>query len=221
MADTQRLIKTVKRLWHKLTWPKFKFRLPSRDLPSVRIRAYEQNDFEACCDVYRLNARGRFPSDFFEIFCEAIANPDTLFLVVEYEGKLVAFGGVGLSPWDNLKRAALSYGIIHPDAQHRGIGTALLLARIVALPKQGEPYVVTVSPVPLSRSFFTQFGFTFVNHFTNKKTRTVRFELLAVRLTLKDWLQCRDLLRRSSLKFEVIKEVPFVSLETANTDYEV
>jgi GNAT superfamily N-acetyltransferase len=142
MANALELLRTIKLLWFSLTWPRYKFRLPKRTLPTVSIRPFKQADLEICCDIYKLNAPGLFPEGYYDIFRGAITSPNTLFLVVENEGTVLGLAGISLSLLETYQEAKLSYGMIHPDAHRKGIGTALLLARISALPEPDKPYVL-------------------------------------------------------------------------------
>jgi N-acetylglutamate synthase-like GNAT family acetyltransferase len=220
MANASELLRTIKLLWFNLTWPRYKFRLLKRTLPTVRIRPFEQADLEICCDIYKLNAPGRFPEGYYDIFRGAITSPNTLFLVVENEGTVLGFGGISLSLLETHQEAKISYGIIHPDAHRKGIGTALLLARIAALPEPDKPYVLTVSPLPHSRSFFKQFGFCFANKYQDTRTNK-KFELLAVRVTRQDWLHARKRLSQASVELMVTEAVPVVPIDIANRPYVV
>ena len=220
VTDTARYLRALKLRLIDGARPRYKLRLLDRILPPVRVRAFKETDLDVCCEIYKLNEPDRFPDGYFDLFREALTSADNLFLVVECDNKPVAFGGISLTVVENNKVASLSYGMIHPEHQRKGIGTVLLLARIATLPESRIPYVLTVSPLETSRSFFTQFGFAFANRFRDKRT-SKEFELLAARVTEEDWVDSRHLLSNASVKFEVEKEVPNIPFEIAGDHYVV
>jgi hypothetical protein len=68
----------------------------------------------------------------------------------------------GISSINNQRcsiNAVLSYGLIHPDHHGKGLGTALLLARLAMIPTELFPLVVGLSAVPTSQGYYERFGF--------------------------------------------------------------
>ncbi|HSI11437.1 MAG TPA: GNAT family N-acetyltransferase [Chthoniobacter sp.] len=121
----------------------------------LRIRSYTPNDFAACREFYVLNEPGRFPEGVLPEFEKSLQSERSIYLVAEKDGVLCGCGGVVII--EQHGRAALCFGLVHPEYHKQGIGTALLLARIAILPE--DQWFVTLSPVPASRSFYERFNF--------------------------------------------------------------
>jgi GNAT superfamily N-acetyltransferase len=102
---------------------------------------------------------------------------------------------------------SLSFGVVHPHHQRKGIGTALLLARIAILPKPQDFYCVSMSPLPNAQPFFRKFGFGFVASYNDRDSQLV-FDLFAVQVYLRQWKQAGDLLRRSGIKLDIQNPIP-------------
>jgi len=82
---------------------------------------------------------------------------DTYYLVAEIDGQIVASGG--LSYVGREDHAVLSYGLVHPSRQGKGIGTALVLARLALLRPNGLHYSVFIFALKQSMGYYRRFGF--------------------------------------------------------------
>jgi len=65
----------------------------------------------------------------------------------------------GVPGFSNRKAAILSFGLVHPDHQNHGIGTALVLARLALLKPGAEYYFVMICAVNRSIGFYRRLGF--------------------------------------------------------------
>src|SRR4051794_8060324 len=104
-------------------------------IPHIAFRRYRESDLHACVELYDLNAPGRFPK-LEPPYGTTLASGRVYTLVAEKDRKLIAAGGVsyrGVPGFSNRKAAILSFGLVHPDHQNHGIGTALVLARLALL----------------------------------------------------------------------------------------
>jgi N-acetylglutamate synthase-like GNAT family acetyltransferase len=123
-------------------------------MKAARIRIYHPDDFAACRELYVLNESGRFPPGILPEFEAALQSKSLLFLGAEREGEICGCGGIAIHPGC---RAALAFGLIHPQRQGQGLGTILLLARLALLPD--DNWLLYLTSVPASRAFYEQFGF--------------------------------------------------------------
>src|SRR5678816_2032909 len=105
-------------------------------LSPVTFRRFGPQDLPQCLELYALNETGRFPPGVAAHYEESLMKANTYFLVAESDGRIIASGG--LSYFGREDVAVLSFGLVHPGQQGKGIGTALLLARL-ALLKPNQP----------------------------------------------------------------------------------
>lgn len=128
-------------------------------MPAVTVRAYQESDFDVCSEIYRLNEPGRFPSGVLEEFQRSVRDGDRLrYVVIEDEGRVCAFGGVGIEREKLGHSARLCFGMVHPNWHRKGLGTVLLLSRLALLPRELS-FTAALWPVEGSRSFYKRFGF--------------------------------------------------------------
>ena len=146
------------------------FQLPPRFVldegfrPSVdcRVRPLRHPDKERCEEIYRLNEAAHFPAGFFDKYRERLNSPKILFLVAEVGGGVCGVGGIRVER-PSLPVALLTFGMVHPAMKGRGIGTALLLARLAAVPESLLPCTVAMTAVGGSNTFYERFGFRFLD----------------------------------------------------------
>ena len=148
-----------------LNRPRIELTLPTRRaaLPPCTIRVIAgADDVAACESIYRRNEPGRFPDAARGDFLAHIRSRDkALFLVAEVDGAIAGFGGITMDRKAKLEVAHLVYGMVDPAHQRRGIGTALLLARLAVLPAPRRWWTVLFVPIAGSESFYRRFGFQY------------------------------------------------------------
>ncbi len=126
-------------------------------LPSISFRRFKTADAPGCIELYALNEKGRFPQDYIERYRQSLDAQKSYYLVGELDGRIVASGAV--SYWMREDIAVLAFGLVHPDYQGRGIGTALLLARLALLNPNRHSYRVLIFAVEKAFNFYRRFGF--------------------------------------------------------------
>jgi len=126
-------------------------------LSGMAFRRFEAGDLPSCVELYALNERGRFPDGIMEQYRNSLAAQKSYYLVCEKDGRIVASGGV--SYWIREDMAVLCFGLVHPDFQGRGIGTALLLARLALLNPSRATYRVLIFGVERAIKFYRRCGF--------------------------------------------------------------
>jgi GNAT superfamily N-acetyltransferase len=189
-------------LFKEIVPAKNRFTIPERrrSLPSCRIRRYSESDFEACAAIYRANEGTHFPEGFFANFerlhTEARFRP--LVLVAEVDQEVRAFGGITIQCGQSL--ANLSYGMVHPEHLRRGYGTAILFARLAALPEPVFDWTIALTTAGPSSSFYEQFGFRLHSRF--KHPMGPELDLYLARFNLQGWTECFRNLWKSAIRID-------------------
>jgi ribosomal protein S18 acetylase RimI-like enzyme len=170
---------------------------PRRRLPKCRIRPFAAEDISACEEIYRLNEPCHFPAGYADEFSEWLAGGRSTVLLCEVDGGIVGLGGIRLQRQDGVEFARLSYGMIHPAHHQRGYGTALLLARLAALPEPDAAWNAFIMTNGSADSFYERFGFIHVGPSVDE--RGTKFFTYHTRVTRRDWKDCRHALAPVSL----------------------
>ncbi|MDQ8205759.1 GNAT family N-acetyltransferase [Pelagicoccus sp. SDUM812003] len=135
----------------------------SKPFPRARIREYLPTDYDVCSEIYSKNESGRFPPNYLSKFQDYLKNEEAIVLVIEEDSKVVGTGGICLLEYtDEITMAALSFGLIDPDYQRKGLGTMLLCARICFLKPQKNWDLIMTSAGNGTESFYKRIGFQFV-----------------------------------------------------------
>lgn len=143
------------RLMPVITLPNIQVtKLIEKPLPrGFAVRLWEPDDLQACLDIYRMNAPGRFPAEVEKDFEALLEKGSHAMLVIENNGCVIACGGASLES----AQAFLFYGLIHPEFQKQGLGRLLLLSRLVRF--QGPSLVVNICAVAASIGYYERYGF--------------------------------------------------------------
>lgn len=167
-----------------------------------KITQLTEEDINVCCELYRLNERNRFPAGYFKTFKENLQSESHVFLVVKDAAQAVGVGGI----WRDVRGEALSYlvfGMVHPDRQGEGFGSALLLARLAALPDPNGFERVFLSAVAGAESFYTQFGFSFFGRFpVDPGKDELELDYYYTVLGSPAWVACGAILEASGVQFD-------------------
>ena len=126
-------------------------------LTPCRVREYQPEDFEACLEIYRSNTPDLLPEEGLEAFAEFLNVGTSYILVIEYDGELVACGGLELI--GDSDSATLVHGMVHGEYHRRGLGTTLLAARIALLETEDRPMELWLRTTRHSVPFYGRFGF--------------------------------------------------------------
>jgi ribosomal-protein-alanine N-acetyltransferase len=192
------MIRWLKHLFREVD----RFGIPStkRVLPKCRFRPFDEDDFQTCAEIYRLNEPGRFPDGYFNYFSEWLRSRRNLVLVCEVAGEIRGFGGMDMDRQSLAELATLNFGMVHPKHHKQGFGTALLLARLATLPPPRFQWVAYISTTGGSESFYKRFGFVFNDRFTDEG-RTA-FDRYRIRIYKRDWQACRTALETASVTLD-------------------
>lgn len=123
----------------------------------ISFRRFETADTSNCIELYALNQEDRFPRNYIEKYKQSLAAQKSYYLVGELDNRIVASGAV--SYWIREDVVVLAFGLVHPEYQRRGIGTALLLARLALLDPTRYGYRVLIFAVEKAFNFYRRFGF--------------------------------------------------------------
>lgn len=126
-------------------------------LTPCRIREYQPEDLEACVEIYRSNEPDYLDPAGLNAFIEFLSVGTSYYLVIEYDGDIVACGGLELI--GDSDTAQLVYGMVQREYHRRGFGTTLLAARIALLETEDRPLELLLQATRPSAPFFGQFGF--------------------------------------------------------------
>ncbi|RYD27392.1 MAG: N-acetyltransferase [Verrucomicrobiaceae bacterium] len=134
------------------------FKVPgnARDLPACRIRPYREDDREACTRIYQLNEGGNFRGGL-DAFLNTLEHGHSLYLVCEEAGEVRAMGSMNIRNIYGEEFVDFFYGMVHPDHQRRGFGTAMVLARLSVLPPPRDEWRIRMHSV--ADPFHRKFGF--------------------------------------------------------------
>ncbi len=134
----------------------------------VRYRIYNSSDETDCVAIYR-DLESGFPDEDIQSFLDCLRCPANDFIVAERAGRVVGMGGVSLT---GRNVAVLYYGLVAPDHQGMGIGTALTLLRLCSLPPGDLPPTVLIYTLEKPQSFYHRFGFTTHTEWEDSKGET-------------------------------------------------
>ena len=205
--------RAMKTLLHLLTGPRSQLSpVPSKALPpGTCIRPYRPADKDACIEIYNQNELGRFPAGVRGQFEKFLEDLGYLKLICCIDDEPVAIVGVGRIPALLSHHVWLVFGMVRPALHRRGIGTAMLLARIAALPRPVKPIRVILSSVAASDGFFTRFGFTYQGQMAVPPSGML-LDVKSAILNADSWEACRSLLQGMGIDAVSFPPVPSMSM---------
>lgn len=124
-------------------------------LVPCRIRKCEERDWPELERFYRAQEGKTIPHGCFEQFQQNMRSSS--YLVAEHQDILVAGGGLVYD--SEFVRARLTFGIVRPESQRKGIGTTMVLARLSLIPAESVCTEVRLTATEWSKPFLERFGF--------------------------------------------------------------
>ncbi|MBU3904895.1 MAG: GNAT family N-acetyltransferase [Nanoarchaeota archaeon] len=145
----------------------------------MKIRLVKEKEINTLCKMIRLNYskeyEKRAKAEIKAMFKNYTAKPQ--YLAAEIEGKIVGFAGY-IQSWMDWHFYNIFWVNVHPDYQHKGIGTALVKEIIKILKtKKGEDKAEFILLTTTSPGFYIRLGFKVIqksgkkNCFMIKKLR--------------------------------------------------
>ncbi|RDB05041.1 GNAT family N-acetyltransferase [Runella aurantiaca] len=122
----------------------------------MEIRQYNSADQEQIIQLLRLNTPEYFSPDEEDDLVYYLAHHVEYYYVVEKDGVVVGCGGINLA--DDGITAKISWDIVHPDYQGKGIGSALTKYRIERIKEMEGIKTISVRTSQLVYPFYQKFG---------------------------------------------------------------
>lgn len=123
----------------------------------MKIRPYTPADNESIISLLRLNTPKYFAPEEEVDLKHYLSNEIDFYFVAEENSKIIGCGGINIV--DNGKTARISWDIIHPDYQGKGIGRELTLYRIDRIKEIPGIETIVVRTSQLVYPFYKKFGF--------------------------------------------------------------
>jgi ribosomal-protein-alanine N-acetyltransferase len=122
------------------------------------IRAYSESDKPEVIKLLQLNTPEYFdPSEEIE-FIDYLDNKIEDYFVVLRKSKIVGAGGINYFPDENMSR--ISWDMIHPDYQGKGVGKELIQYRIELIKASSKNIeLIVVRTSQLTYKFYKKMGF--------------------------------------------------------------
>jgi N-acetylglutamate synthase-like GNAT family acetyltransferase len=123
----------------------------------MQIREYHLNDKEALLNLFDLNCPAYFSPEERSDLEKYLKHEREDYFIIELDGKVVAGGGINIQKEKN--KGVLSWDMIHPDYQKRGIGSKLAAFRINHLEKIRQVNEIGVRTSQFTHAFYAKCGF--------------------------------------------------------------
>lgn len=123
----------------------------------MEIKRYEEKHKAGVLELLRLNTPQYFAPEEREDLIEYLDNRLEYYYVVEMENKVMGCGGLNLS--DDPETIRISWDIIHPESQGKGLGSQLTKFRIERIREMGGIKIVSVRTSQLVYKFYEKLGF--------------------------------------------------------------
>ncbi|RWX03678.1 GNAT family N-acetyltransferase [Flavobacterium cerinum] len=123
----------------------------------MTIRKYLLSDDDNIISLLRLNTPKYFAPEEEQDLRDYFANHIDHYYVVEDNGTIIGSGGFNLT--NEGKNAAISWDIIHPDYQGKGVGKQLTQYRIDRIKEIDTVENISVRTSQLVFKFYEKFGF--------------------------------------------------------------
>lgn len=123
----------------------------------ITIREYNKADKAILLDLLRLNTPQYFSPEEEADLVHYLDHEIDHYYVLEYDGKLVGCGGINRV--DEGATGRISWDILHPDYQGKGLGSVLLNHRVQRLKEMPGVKTITVRTSQLVYKFYEKNGF--------------------------------------------------------------
>ncbi|ALM48726.1 GNAT family acetyltransferase [Flavobacterium psychrophilum] len=121
------------------------------------IRSYSPSDKGSIIDLLRLNTPNYFSIEEEADLNDYLDNQIDIYYVVEDNGLLIGSGGINIT--EDRKTARISWDIVHPDYQGKGIGQLLTHYRIRKIKEMNGIEKISVRTSQFASKFYEKFGF--------------------------------------------------------------
>lgn len=145
------------------------------------IRLFKNTDISELVKLLRLNTPKYFSHAEEVDFIEYLRTDCQNYFVVENQGVLIACGGINYG-FNNGRTARLSWDIVHPVHQGKGVGRELVLYRIEQIKSDENVKRVVVRTSQYAHQFYEKLGFSLKA--TEKNFWSEGFDLYAMTLDI-------------------------------------
>jgi len=125
------------------------------------IRKYTREDKTAVVDLLKINTPEYFDLSEEKDLIAYLENELEDYFVVEIESVIVGAGGINYFPEERIAR--ISWDMIHPDFQGRGVGKTLIQYRIDHIKAKSFYNTIEVRTSQLVAKFYHKMGFEIVS----------------------------------------------------------
>ncbi|UYW01896.1 GNAT family N-acetyltransferase [Flavobacterium agricola] len=123
----------------------------------VVIREYKTENFNNLCKLLQQNIPTYFAVTEYQDFVNYLNNEIENYFVAQINNTIVGCGGINYKTKE--KTAMISWDIIHPEYQGKGIGKLLLNHRISYIKQNYPTYKIVVRTSQLVHKFYEKQGF--------------------------------------------------------------
>lgn len=123
----------------------------------IKIRPYSEADKGRLLKLLELNTPAYFSTEERKDFMYYLDNEIEQYFVVELDGEIVGCGGINFAEDNTAGR--ISWDLLHPSYQGKGIGSRLLQHRIAVLQSIGDIKSISVRTSQLAWRFYEKNGF--------------------------------------------------------------
>lgn len=124
----------------------------------MTIRNYTPADEPALLELLHLNTPQYFAPSEAADYVDYLAQHLEDYFVIEHAGTIVGAGGINYFPNDSLAR--LSWDLVHPEYQGKGIGRLLTQHRIQHIRNKPGMELIVVRTSQVVYKFYEKMGFT-------------------------------------------------------------
>lgn len=127
-------------------------------MEKMKIRNYNPSDKDKIITLLRLNTPQFFsPAEEADLL-EYLGQHATDYYVAAEDNNILGCGGINLTPDGNTAR--ISWDIVHPNYQGKGIGSALTKFRLQKIKEMEGIKTITVRTSQMAYQYYAKFGFT-------------------------------------------------------------
>lgn len=123
----------------------------------ITIREYQESDQPAILELLRLNTPTYFAPEEEGDLIHYLDHEIDHYYVIEYNSRVVGCGGINFA--DEGTTGKISWDILHPDYQGKGLGSVLLQYRIKKLKSMERIETISVRTSQLVYKFYEKNGF--------------------------------------------------------------
>lgn len=124
----------------------------------MKIRLYHPRDQPQLIHMIELNTPQFFAPSEKKEFIEYLDQDSENYFIIEEENTIIGSGGFNLG-FDDGKTARISWGMIHPDWQGKGVGAKITRYRVAQIKKNQEVSKIVVRTTQVVYGFYQKLGF--------------------------------------------------------------